>query len=86
MNDPRNSREWKQVRLRVIDRDGCCAVCGSEDKLTVDHVVPISKGGAPFDEDNLVTLCDYHNKQKGNRMEGQTTDYINRKWIEFEKK
>lgn len=30
----------------------------------VDHKVPVSAGGAPFDPDNLQSLCHSHHSQK----------------------
>ncbi|TRZ84908.1 MAG: HNH endonuclease [Streptomycetaceae bacterium] len=62
------TRLWSKIRLRILIRDGyCCQYCGSEDATTVDHVVPISKGGTD-DPDNLVAACTRCNYSKGNRM------------------
>ncbi len=41
-----------------------CQYCGSERHLTVDHVVPRSKGGTDT-WDNLVTSCAPCNRKKG---------------------
>ena len=42
----------------VLDRDGWrCRKCGRPGRLEVDHVVPLHKGGDPFDMDNLQALC-----------------------------
>lgn len=58
-----------QTVLALIDRDGyiCQAQeCDMQQDLTVDHVVPISRGGT--DElENLRLLCRQHNSQKGDR-------------------
>ena len=35
---------------------------------TIDHVIPISKGGAIFDENNLVVACSICNTKKGNKI------------------
>ncbi|MHB8398591.1 MAG: HNH endonuclease [Candidatus Limnocylindrales bacterium] len=35
--------------------------------LTVDHVIPIERGGAPFDERNTEVLCRGCNARKGTR-------------------
>ena len=62
------TRLWSKIRLRILIRDGyCCQYCGSEDATTVDHVLPISKGGTD-DPDNLVAACTRCNYSKGNRM------------------
>ena len=40
----------KRARFRVLSRSGfrCvyCGACASEKRIDVDHVVPVSKGGA----------------------------------------
>ena len=39
------SKKWKDLRLRVLARDGrICYVCGGEANQ-VDHIVPRVKGG-----------------------------------------
>ena len=63
-------RPTKQVRALVLLRDGHrCVLCGANadpnDKLTMDHVIPHSKGGDSTG-DNLVTLCERHNNNLGN--------------------
>lgn len=47
----------KQVK-QVIQRDGhCCVRCRVGENLLVHHILPVSQGGTP-DEQNLVTLCE----------------------------
>lgn len=36
-------------------------------KATIDHVVPVSKGGKHFDLKNLVVCCDSCNSRKSNK-------------------
>ena len=44
-----------------------CAYCGRWDqKLTIDHIVPKSKGGPHYSRWNLVPSCHEHNGAKGN--------------------
>lgn len=57
-------RRWRDV---VFTRDGLrCVRCGDGTELTIDHVVPLSKGGGN-DIDNLQTLCRSCNSRKGAR-------------------
>lgn len=67
----RDSRKPMSARkkLAVWKRDNFqCVICRSGEDLTVDHIVPVSKGGSD-DMDNLRTLCQSHNSKKGNREE-----------------
>ena len=55
-------------RRKVLKRDNYrCLECGSKDNLTVDHAIPKSKGGTN-EMSNIITLCEKHNKRKGNRL------------------
>jgi len=55
-------------RRAVFARDRYrCQYCGSQRHLTVDHVVPRSKGGADS-WDNVVTSCAPCNLRKGDRL------------------
>jgi 5-methylcytosine-specific restriction endonuclease McrA len=59
------SGRWKEVRLRVLARDGyTCAYCGQEADQ-VDHVQSRVSGGSLFDQDNLVAACRRCNQLKG---------------------
>lgn len=54
----------KSLRLEVFRRDGLvCKNCGSNQRLTVDHIIPESKGGSD-DPENLQTLCSPCNSRK----------------------
>jgi len=55
------------TRRNLFKRDGFeCAYCGSKHDLTVDHVIPKSRGGV-WNWDNLVTACHSCNNKKDNR-------------------
>ena len=56
------------IRWAVWQRDGFrCKYCGSQSYLTIDHVIPESKGGETI-ESNLQTLCRSCNARKGDRQ------------------
>ena len=64
---PRRAATGRISRRAVFARDGHrCQYCGSDRHLTVDHVVPRSKGGGDT-WDNLVTSCAPCNRKKGDR-------------------
>jgi 5-methylcytosine-specific restriction endonuclease McrA len=51
------AREYQEHKDFVFNRDGYrCVYCGSTLKLSLDHVIPQSKGGS-HDPSNLVTAC-----------------------------
>jgi len=57
----------KLNRKRIYKRDNFeCVYCGSKKNLTIDHVIPRSKGGQNT-WDNLVTCCSGCNLRKGNK-------------------
>jgi 5-methylcytosine-specific restriction endonuclease McrA len=57
----------KVNRNRIYKRDGYeCIYCGSKKKLTIDHVLPRSKGGDNSWK-NLVTCCHSCNLYKADR-------------------
>lgn len=67
--DPlKRSRGYLKHRDSVFDRDGNqCVYCGSTENLTLDHVIPISKGGSD-DQDNLVCCCKRCNSSKNDKL------------------
>jgi 5-methylcytosine-specific restriction endonuclease McrA len=66
---PRDAHSRKITRRAIFARDGwACQYCGSErGNLTVDHVIPRSKGGSSA-WDNIVTCCAPCNRRKGDRL------------------
>jgi 5-methylcytosine-specific restriction endonuclease McrA len=55
------------TRRALFARDGFrCQYCGDASRLTVDHVVPRSRGGTSMWE-NMVTACAPCNLKKGDR-------------------
>jgi 5-methylcytosine-specific restriction endonuclease McrA len=62
-----NQRNLKVNRTRIYKRDNHeCAYCGSKKQLTLDHIIPKSRGGGN-DWNNLVTCCFKCNLKKGNK-------------------
>lgn len=54
-------------RQNIFKRDSSmCQYCGSTNHLTLDHVIPKSRGGRTT-WDNLVTACQSCNAKKGHR-------------------
>jgi len=60
-------KNLKVNRSRIYKRDGYkCVYCGNHKNLTIDHVLPKSRGGTNR-WTNLVTCCSNCNRKKGDR-------------------
>ena len=61
-------RQLPATRRNVFHRDGhCCQYCGYQgEKLSIDHVIPRSRGGSDTWE-NVTTACLICNVRKGSR-------------------
>jgi 5-methylcytosine-specific restriction endonuclease McrA len=77
---PRDAHRRKITRRAVFARDRwTCQYCGRErGNLTVDHVIPRSKGGRST-WDNIVTCCAPCNRRKGDRLPVQANMLPSRK-------
>lgn len=54
-----------KFKQKILDRDGNrCILCSSQDNLTLQHILPYSKGGETSSR-NLVTLCFKCNQRMG---------------------
>ena len=62
-------------RKYIFIRDNyTCLCCGSKRRLTIDHIIPWSKGGGG-ERKNLQTLCESCNLEKGDK----TINYLEMK-------
>lgn len=63
----RNCYLPQEVRKTILEKyKFTCQICGTNEKLTIDHIKPVSKGGN--DElDNLTILCKSCNSKKSNK-------------------
>lgn len=59
--------EWDDLKKRFNYK---CAICNKEKPLTIDHIVPLSKGGTDYIS-NIQPLCRNCNSKKHNK-----TDYV----------
>jgi 5-methylcytosine-specific restriction endonuclease McrA len=65
---PRDTHRRKITRRAVFARDDwTCQYCGSRSNLTVDHVIPRSRGGESS-WDNIVASCAPCNRRKGDHL------------------
>lgn len=63
-------KSYKAIKLRMLRKTQACHWCGcalTEETATVDHVIPLSRGG--LDNDNNRKLaCEPCNNKRGNSM------------------
>lgn len=84
------SYEFRKVRARILAESDVCIVCGHRAADAVDHIHPVSKGGAKLDPDNLAPIHGVHgcpscgrkcNNEKGARPLSQVTALVtSRDW------
>ena len=74
---PHQTRALSRKNILLRDRNSCqyCGVVLPSSELTLDHVIPRSRGGNSTWE-NLVACCHSCNRRKGNRMLHEIDDMI----------
>ena len=74
---PYQTRALSRKNILLRDRNTCqyCGETFGPDDLTLDHVIPRSRGGDSTWE-NLVACCHACNRRKGNRMLDEIDDMI----------
>jgi hypothetical protein len=56
-------------KLNILFRDKVCKECGTNKNLTIDHIIPLSKGGTDA-VSNLQALCRKCNEKKSDIIYG----------------
>lgn len=68
---------YRQARAQVLSESDTCMWCGHGGADSADHVIPTSKGGDPYDLDNLAPIHGVRgcavclrkcNNEKGNKL------------------
>ncbi len=59
---------WKKYRIAYLKQNRLCVMCKKVDKIkvanTIDHIIPVSKGGDFWNPDNHQALCKACNIRK----------------------
>lgn len=50
-----STAEWRKLSSQAIAQAGCCAICGSTDRLEAHHISPDQE--LALDPQNIVVLC-----------------------------
>jgi 5-methylcytosine-specific restriction endonuclease McrA len=71
------SEDWQAILAKYGSR---CAYCGASGKLTMDHVVPLARGGR-HDPSNIVPACGSCNSRKHTKLwsPGEAPDEVTTK-------
>lgn len=64
----RHNAKRVRARRRFIHQVGKCQRCGKKKNLTIDHIIPESKGGSRLSKSNWQVLCRYCNGYKGDMI------------------
>lgn len=59
-----NSSTWIEIKNKFDNKCVGCGISEEEVKLTIDHIIPLSKGGRHH-QDNIQPLCRSCNSRKG---------------------
>jgi 5-methylcytosine-specific restriction endonuclease McrA len=62
-----------EIKALRVAQAGFCAYCGRLEKLTIDHIIPVTKGGTNYIW-NICLACDRCNKSKNNRTPEEWTN------------
>ena len=79
-----NNKAWRDVRKRAIQtKDPYCAICGKFIDTTLpafdplaceaDHIIPISRGGAPYELSNIQLTHSRCNRKKGAKINEESS-------------
>ena len=73
---------YTKAKKKILSQQEICGICGRpvDKKLkyphpmspTIDHIIPIDKGGHPSDMDNLQLAHFKCNREKSNKLPGKT--------------
>jgi 5-methylcytosine-specific restriction endonuclease McrA len=83
-----SSYAWRNLRYIVLQKYGRkCMLCGSEDRICVDHIKPLRKyWSLRLDITNLQVLCEPCNHGKGNWDETDWRPKVEEKVVELRPK
>lgn len=81
-----NRGAYEAARKKILKTQTVCGICGKPVDMslrnphplapTVDHIIPVSKGGHPSDIDNLQLAHRCCNREKADKLQ-DTARYVN---------
>lgn len=86
----RAGRPWRRARARRLAQGDPCAWCGNYIDLsigfphplspTVDHIIPLARGGDPLDSNNLQPMHKVCNERKAEELARTSALACSRRW------
>jgi 5-methylcytosine-specific restriction protein A len=76
LSEEGSSREWREIRARILADSPLCHHCGTAPADTVDHLISRAHGGTDAPE-NLVPACGPCNYSRG---KGEPNALPSRPW------
>lgn len=61
----RHGSVWRRIRAEVLRASDVCWLCGKPGADSVDHLVPVSHGGDPYERSNLAPAHLLCNQKRG---------------------
>ena len=80
----RTGRPWRRIRAQILAASDTCWLCGNRGADTVDHIIPLSRGGAGNDPANLRPAHKSCNSRRGAKMSWKAppeTERQSRQWV-----
>ena len=70
IDNQRRHLKLDEVAAAMRTSNGRCNICGSTVNLSIDHIIPLTRGGTN-NSYNLRVLCKEHNSIKNNRLDSE---------------
>lgn len=70
-------KNWNKIKIQLFNRKPDCPICGKKitkwERATMDHIIPLSRGG-PDREENLQLTHSICNRRKGDSIINYESD------------
>ena len=70
------SHTREELNDLLLRQKGCCAYCGTSQKLSIDHMTPLSRGGSDYIS-NIQWLCEGDNSRKKDKTDAEARAWLN---------